>query len=45
MSDAEPTGLDARVFLADLLAGFVGEKHVGGKTTLRGVGVWRSSQL
>ena len=43
MSDAELTELDARVVLANLLACLVGEEHVGGKTTLGGVGVWRLS--
>jgi hypothetical protein len=40
--DAKLTELDAGVVLTDLLAGLVGEEHVGGKTTLGGVGVWRS---
>ena len=43
MSDAKPTELNAGVVLANLLAGLVGEEHVGGKTTLGGVGVWRTS--
>jgi hypothetical protein len=42
-SNARLTELDAGVVLADLLAGLVGEEHVGGQTTLGGVGVWRSS--
>jgi hypothetical protein len=42
-SNAEPTEFDAGVVLTDLLTGLVGEEHVGGKTTLGGVGVWRSS--
>lgn len=41
-SNAKLTELDAGVVLTDLLAGLVGEEHVGGKTTLGGVGVWRS---
>ena len=43
MSDPKLTELDAGVVLANLLACLVGEEHVGGKTTLGGVGVWRTS--
>ena len=35
----KPTELDAWVVLADLVALLVGEEHVGGKATLRRVGV------
>jgi hypothetical protein len=34
------TERDAGVLLADVLALLVGEEHVGGETTLGGVGVW-----
>lgn len=35
----EITESDARVFLADIVTLFVGEEHVGGETTLGGIGV------
>lgn len=35
------TELDAGVLLAHILALLIGEKHVGGQTTLGGVGVYR----
>ena len=38
------TELDAGVFIANLVTLLVGEEHVGGKTTLRHVGVWKDSQ-
>jgi hypothetical protein len=44
-SNARLTELDAGVVLTDLLAGLVGEEHVGGKTTLGGVGVWRCKSV
>jgi hypothetical protein len=34
------TELDAGVVLANLVALLIGEKHVGGETTLGGIGVW-----
>jgi hypothetical protein len=34
------TEADAGVLLADLVAHVIGEEHVGGKTTLGGVGVF-----
>lgn len=39
MSNVQLTELDAGVLLANLLALLVGEEHVGGETTLGGVGV------
>ena len=40
-----PTKGDAWIFLSYIVALFVGKEHVGGETTLRGVGIYRCSQL